>query len=185
MAVHFKAPIVLGKFSRLLIDLNRNHQHKHAFSAVTKILPRSEREQIIAIYHRPHWEKIQLMIDKKIANGFSVIHLGVHSFTPILNGELRNAEIGILYDSRRKSEAKLAIAWQRFLRNQSDFRVRRNYPYNGMYDGMTSNLRKRYPESQYRGFELEVNHDALKTPSDRKLIEKLLIKTMQATLVNF
>ena len=36
-------------------------------------------------------------------------------------------------------------------------RVRRNYPYSGKDDGLTSHLRRRFAQSDYVGIELEVN----------------------------
>lgn len=35
--------------------------------------------------------------------------------------------------------------------------VRRNYPYRGSGDGLTSYLRRRYPATRYIGVELELN----------------------------
>lgn len=36
-------------------------------------------------------------------------------------------------------------------------RVRRNYPYAGKADGLTSHLRQRFPSNVYAGIEVEVN----------------------------
>ena len=44
-----------------------------------------------------------------------------------------------------------------FARRAPAMRVRRNYPYQGRGDGLTSLLRKRYPDEAYVGIELEVN----------------------------
>ncbi|MBC7537658.1 MAG: N-formylglutamate amidohydrolase [Bacteriovorax sp.] len=177
-----KAPVVYGKFSRLLIDLNRSPSHKSAFSEMTKTLSSDQRFEIKAKYHRPHWEKIEKIIDEKMAKGFTVLHIGVHSFTPVLYNEVRNADIGILYDSRRKKETSLAISWQKSLRNNSELRVRRNYPYLGMNDGLTTELRERYSENKYIGIEIEVNHALLKKPEQIKMIGKLLIKSLKENL---
>jgi hypothetical protein len=38
-----------------------------------------------------------------------------------------------------------------------ELRVRRNYPYAGKGDGLTSHLRVRFTQSNYVGIELEVN----------------------------
>ena len=38
-----------------------------------------------------------------------------------------------------------------------ELRVRRNYPYAGKGDGLTSYLRRRFPPGAYVGIELEVN----------------------------
>jgi predicted N-formylglutamate amidohydrolase len=178
----FKAPVIYGKFSRLLIDLNRSPSHKTAFSEMTKSLSIDQQIEVKAKYHRPHWEKIEKIIDEKIAKGVTVLHIGVHSFTPVLYNEVRNVDVGILYDSRRKKEVSFAIGWQKSLRNNSDLRIRRNYPYLGMYDGLTTELRERYSEKKYLGIEIEVNHAVLKNPKQIKMIGKLLIKSLKESL---
>jgi hypothetical protein len=38
-----------------------------------------------------------------------------------------------------------------------EWRVRRNYPYRGDADGLTTHLRERLPAREYVGVELEVN----------------------------
>jgi hypothetical protein len=38
-----------------------------------------------------------------------------------------------------------------------ELKVRRNYPYAGKADGLTSHLRLRFPQRAYVGIELEVN----------------------------
>ena len=178
----FNAPVVYGKFSRLLVDLNRSKSHKTAFSEMTKVLSRSQRREVLAEFHYPHWNEITMLIDQKIKAGFQVIHIGIHSFTPELDGVVRNAEIGILYDSRRKKEAAQSIKWQNAFRDLCNLRVRRNYPYDGKMDGLSSGMRKLYSEKQYLGCEIEVNHAILKTPAEIKAMEKLLVSTLKSVL---
>jgi predicted N-formylglutamate amidohydrolase len=84
--------------------------------------------------------------------------VAVHSFTPELAGVVRNADIGLLYDSRRKGEAKLCRRWAAILhRLDPELRVRFNHPYSGAADGLTTALRRLHPESRYLGIELEIN----------------------------
>lgn len=176
----FKAPVVYGKFSRLLVDLNRSHGHKTAFSEMTKVLSKTHKREILEVYHYPHWEEIKSLIDKKIKNGHTVIHIGIHSFTPVLYNEVRNAEIGILYNSRRKKEAAFAKVWQQAFRDQSELRIRRNYPYDGKMDGLSTGMRKVFSEKNYLGFEIEVNHSILDSNSEILVMKKLLINTLKS-----
>jgi predicted N-formylglutamate amidohydrolase len=82
----------------------------------------------------------------------------MHSFTPELRGEVRNADIGFLYDPSRPGERSLGRAWKRSLKIlRSDLRVRMNYPYLGTTDGLTTSLRKLFSPDEYIGFEIEVN----------------------------
>jgi len=76
----------------------------------------------------------------------------------VLDGEVRNAEVGLLYDSRRKSEGALCRRWGTLLHTlDPELRVRRNYPYSGRSDGLTTALRRQHAESRYVGIELELN----------------------------
>lgn len=178
----FKAPVVFGEFSRLLIDLNRSEGHKTALSEMTRHLGDAEHEIIKETYHRPHWKKVRTLIDQQIKKGKTVVHIGIHSFTPSLNGVVRTTDLGLCYDSRRKAELQLALKWQKSLRLHSELRVRRNYPYSGKYDGLTSSFRKIYNEKKYKGFEIEVNQALVQKASDLKMIEKLIIQGLKDIL---
>ena len=45
----------------------------------------------------------------------------------------------------------------------AELRVRRNYPYAGKGDGLTSHLRRRFAPSDYVGIELEINQGIVLT----------------------
>lgn len=180
----FDAPVFYGKFSRLLIDLNRSTSHKTLFSEITRPLSNDQKNEIINIYHRPHWNKIEELIADKIKKGFIVIHIGVHSFTPKLFGEVRNAEFGILYHSHKKNESIFAKTWQEKLRRHSMMRVRRNYPYLGKMDGLSTGMRKKFPAQKYLGFEIEVNHSIMTNSKELKAAEKLLISSLKSCFFN-
>ncbi|MBP9681488.1 MAG: N-formylglutamate amidohydrolase, partial [Bacteriovorax sp.] len=108
LGLFFKSPVIYGQFSRLLIDLNRSAHHRNAFSEFTAFLTKNEKEDLIKNYHTPHWNKVQGALSELWKVNTLIIHIGVHSFTPILNNQKRNADIGILYDPSRKKERELA-----------------------------------------------------------------------------
>ncbi|MNC89676.1 hypothetical protein D3C83_56490 [compost metagenome] len=60
-------------------------------------------------------------------------------------------------------------------------RVRRNYPYRGIADGLPTWLRRRYPNARYGGVELEVNQSVL-TAGTRKRTWKLIAESLDALL---
>lgn len=86
------------------------------------------------------------------------MHLSIHTFTPVLDGETRRADVGLLYDPRRAGEvafcARLKTA---ILERRTDLSVRKNYPYRGAADGFTTSLRKKWSAAEYVGIEVEVN----------------------------
>ncbi len=143
--------------SRLLVELNRSLHHKSLFSAVTQDLPSAIKKEIIAGYYLPYRQQVETNIANFIQAGASVLHLSIHSFTPVLNGEQRNADVGLLYDPAKKGEKGFCLAWKQQLHQHwPDARVRMNYPYKGVADGFTTYLRKQFPE-KYAGIELELN----------------------------
>ncbi|MEQ8789184.1 MAG: N-formylglutamate amidohydrolase [Pirellulaceae bacterium] len=151
------APLIFSTTTRLLVDLNRSAHHRHVFSEFTSPLDREQRAALLAEHHAPYRQDVQKRIAGMTTVGVVVIHLSVHTFTPILNGARRTADVGLLYDSRRRPEAEFCGHWGGVLRRRRpDLRVRRNYPYLGKADGLTTALRKQYGEDRYLGVELEV-----------------------------
>ena len=152
------APFFFSTTTRLLADLNRSIGHPDLHSEATRALPRTTRDAIVALHYRPHRDAVESAVDQAIARGAQVIHLASHSFTPVMNGVVRTADVAWLYDSRRATERDFAMGWQSNLSALSpQLRLRRNYPYQGKGDGLTALLRQRHPPESYIGIELEVN----------------------------
>ena len=152
------APLFVSTVSRLLIELNRSPRHAHLYSEVTKGAPDDIREEIYQRYYQPYRTKVETQIAQAIAAGSRVIHISCHSFTPEFKGELRNADVGLLYDPSRLAEAGLCRRWRVALQiYAATLKARMNYPYTGTSDGFTVYLRRRFPADSYLGIELEVN----------------------------
>lgn len=127
-------------------------------SEATRPVPAEIRREIFERHYLPYRSQVESAIEKEIAGGRRVVHLSSHSFTPLLDGEVRNADIGLLYDPARAGELNLCLRWQAALKARAPhLRVRRNYPYTGTSDGFTAWLRKRFAERVYAGIELEIN----------------------------
>jgi predicted N-formylglutamate amidohydrolase len=124
------------------------------------------RERLIEQYYRPYRHQVERHVSGYVTRGLRIIHVSSHSFTPRLAGVLRKADVGLLYDPARPLEARLCRHWQLLLRQRMpSLSVRRNYPYRGTSDGLTSFLRKRYPAERYLGIELELNQRHTRLPS--------------------
>lgn len=165
-----------GKFSRLFVDLNRTITNKSAFSDYYKQLEACDRSaaEKAKMQATKYWTEYRAAIEKFVASSLSmpkrsssktrlaktaptVVHLGIHSFTPVLNGKKRNTDIGILYDPSRPAECKLAqVIKAEINRQHPEMKVRFNYPYKGTSDGLTTTLRKKFGP-QYAGLEIEIN----------------------------
>jgi predicted N-formylglutamate amidohydrolase len=158
LASAFSAPLVTSTISRLLIDLNRSIGHPQLFSAATRSAPAKLRAEIVEKYYRSYREQVERLVRQSVARGRRVIHVSSHSFTAQLDGNVRRAHVGLLYHPGRRAEAELCARWKAALAAIApQLRVRRNYPYAGRGDGLTSHLRLRFPQGAYLGIELEVN----------------------------
>jgi predicted N-formylglutamate amidohydrolase len=158
LAHHFRAPLVYATVSRLLVDLNRSIGHRALYSDATRRLSRAERSRILALHYVPYRNEVGALVADAVAAGQRVVHISSHSFTPILDGCVRNADIGLLYDPARSGERALCADWGALLAPAvAPLRVRRNYPYQGRNDGLTLQLRRQYSASRYVGIELEIN----------------------------
>ena len=178
-AAALDAELVYSTTSRLLVELNRSPRHRSLFSEVSRALPEDERRRILERYYEPYRTWVDDKVREATAAGRRIVHLSCHSFTPRLDGVERRADIGLLYDPSRKSEAALCLAWQRALRAAApNLRVRRNYPYRGYDDGLTTALRRSYADPLYAGIELEVNQ---KYPLGDLAAWRALRKTLVAT----
>lgn len=162
IAQHFKQKIpsdlILATCTRLLVDCNKSAHHPRCFSKVTRDLPDEEKQKIMDQYYWPYRQQVIAQIKRQIDAGFQVLHLSIHSFTPALYGEVRNADIGLLYDPRRSAEKILARQWKMEIKKLAPtYKTRMNYPYKGISDGFTREIRKQYTDEQYIGIEVETN----------------------------
>lgn len=165
--------------SRLLIECNRSIGHKNLFSNITKSCDSQTKKALIETYYLPYRNSIEDAIRNEIQLQNSVLHISLHSFTPELNNQIRNNHIGLLYDPRSKPEKEFCNNFKTFLKTvNSELKIRYNYPYLGISDGLTSHLRKRFPVD-YMGIELEINQSLVRNsafPSDLKSSIKNFLK---------
>jgi predicted N-formylglutamate amidohydrolase len=177
MARQLAVPLFPATVTRLLIDLNRSPGHPRLFSEFSRELGGEARRRLVDAHYTPHRRAIGEEIGRRIEAGQAVAHVAVHSFTPRLGAVERRAEIGLLYDPGREPERTFCVRWQRQLRDRDPkLRVRRNYPYLGKADGLTTYLRTRFRAEYYVGIELEINQRLLRRAPDMlaaKLAETL------------
>ncbi|MDA1161822.1 MAG: N-formylglutamate amidohydrolase [Planctomycetota bacterium] len=153
-----QAKLIFATTTRLLVDLNRSPDHPNVFSEFTRPLDEIAQQTLLLSYHLPHRLRVETYVRRLVEQGKRVLHVGMHSFTPELNGVVRDADIGLLYDPSRAVERDLCQHWKKVLKRQRpDLRVRLNYPYKGKSDGLTTTLRSVFPPESYQGVELEVN----------------------------
>ncbi len=158
LATKFAAPLVISTVSRLLVDLNRSIGHPGLHYETIRNEPIEVRQQILNHYYHPYRLYAESVVRQAIADYGRVLHLSSHSFTPVLNGKVRNADISFLYDPDRMGEVEVCKRWKAALKiYEPNLMVRRNYPYAGKDDGLTSWFRQHLSPSEYVGIELEIN----------------------------
>lgn len=151
-------PAEIATTTRLLVDLNRSAHHRAIFSRYTRHLTEEHKSDILKRHYFPYRKRVIGRAGAAIDAGYQVLHVSAHSFTPVLNGQRRNADLGILYDPARQREKRLAVDWRAALvAGDAALAVRRNYPYRGDADGFVTYLRRLYRSEDYIGIELEVN----------------------------
>lgn len=99
------APLVESTVSRLIIDCNRALDAPDliwTLSERTRIaanegLSEDERQQRIALYHRPYHGAIDMLLEARRNAGRETIVVCMHSFTPVYLGQHRPWPIGLIH----------------------------------------------------------------------------------------
>ena len=155
---YFDRPVLAQRVSRLLVECNRSIDHPALWSEFSAPMPESLRDDALARYWRPHREAVRSAVERA-PSGATVVHVSVHTFTPVWRGKRRATDIGILYDPRMRGEVALSARWQRTLKAHpaaAGLGVHRNRPYRGWTDGLVTSLRAQFSSERYVGIELEV-----------------------------
>lgn len=180
---HFSAPLLSSNVTRLLVDLNRSIGHRNLHAEWIQPLAAEIRQEIIENYYLPYRSEAERLVMQGIEHRRVVVHISCHSFTNSLNGTLRKLDIGLLYDPSREQEQALCRRWQSLLKGSEPYPyVRRNYPYKGSGDGLTSALRKTSPRDGYLGVEVEVNQNLLRYPERWATLQRALINSFDTVL---
>lgn len=181
-----KAPFFFGKVSRLLVDLNRSIGHRRLFSEFIDDLDPEKKSQVVSKYYMPFRRAVMEWLQNN--KNHSILHLSIHSFTPVLNGKRRRCDIGILFDPGRPLENRIArVLRARIQREFPDLIVHLNAPYRGTSDGHETLLRKHFSVKQYSGIEIEINQKFFlaKTGTKNRDIWQSILRKLPVTLSHF
>jgi predicted N-formylglutamate amidohydrolase len=161
------APRVASRWSRLLVDCNRDPEDPSLVLEVSDgvrvpgnaRLSRAERTRRVVRFHAPYHAAVDRMVARaRTAHpGETVSILSIHSFTPVLAGAERKLDIGVLYDDHPGLARFLGVA----LRTQG-YRVRYNEPYSGRA-GLIYSARRHGNAHRIPYVELEINNALIRT----------------------
>lgn len=179
------APLIFTTTTRLLVECNRPLHHPALFSEFTAALSDAEKRRIVAAYHEPHCRSVERAVASAIQAGMRVLHVGVHSFTDVLDGQVRDVDVGVLFDPSRPDETAISEAWIAELgRQRGDYRIRANEPYAGIDECLVSTLREKFSADRYLGVEIEVRQGLVPTEEQQHAMGDLLAATL-ARVVGF
>lgn len=134
LAASLQTTAILCEYSRLVVDCNRGLLDNGAFlpfgdgilvpgNAHLKTRDRERRAE--AIYH-PYHTRIEAEIRRLQALDFAPLFVSIHSFTPVLNGESRPWQMGVLWDKDEASARHVIEGLE-----AEGFLVGDNLPYSG------------------------------------------------------
>ena len=130
----FDAPAVLARFSRLLIDPNREPDSPTLIPAASdgvaipgnsEIDP-SERDRRIKSFYAPFHDAVAAQVAKMKAAGTVPLVIGMHSYTPVMNGQPRPWQAGLLWNR----DPRLATAFLEAFKERG-IQAGDNEPYSG------------------------------------------------------
>lgn len=134
LSARLNAPAIMARFSRLLIDPNREEDHKTLIPTVSDgiIIPENQTlspEEIESrknrFYHAFH-DQAEILVKDKIQSGQVPLICGMHSFTPRMNGYDRPWQAAMLWNK----DPRLAMALITHLAARG-YNVGDNQPYSG------------------------------------------------------
>ena len=188
VAAGLASPLFVGEVSRLVIELYRSMDSSSLFSVATRDLDEDTRRGLIERHYTPWREATREHIERVMgARSGAVMHLSVHSFTPVLNGKVRNVEIGLLFDPSRALERALCERWRAAIVRDPDaagMRVKMNLPYRGTSDGHTTALRRVFRADRYAGVEVEVRNDLIARTRGQERVGEMLARTLRSVIAD-
>jgi len=173
LAARFEKHPFMGNYSRLLVDLNRAPDHPAAIPENSfglevpgnQRLTAEDRAIRIERYHAPYRQAISRAVNRTIGDGRLCLLISVHSFASVLDGEVRAAPVGVLFDPARALETRIGMAMLAAVRS-CGLEARPNYPYSGIDDGLYVDLRRQFDVADYAGVEIEVRQTELAAGGD-------------------
>ena len=185
LAARLDAPLVRQRYSRLVIDCNRDPARADAIPEIsdgTTIhgnvgLSQRERATRIAAIHAPYHAAIAATL---VARRQQPIVVALHSFTPVMSGFARPWHAGVLHD---RGDTRFSDAVLSGLRARTEASVGDNEPY--AMDGIDFTVPHHCYEAGCPYAELELRQDLIADLPGQERWAQLLVEVLGAALSNF
>jgi predicted N-formylglutamate amidohydrolase len=184
LAASLGAGAVGGRWSRLVIDLNRPLGDPELFRDEiegvalpwNRHLSAAERRRRIRDAYDPYHDEIDRRLDRHLRHGVRPLLLAIHTFAPVVGRSRRGFDAGILYiDSRRE-------AWLlgRGLREEG-LSVRYNEPYSGPA-GLMDSAERHGSRHGIPHLELEINQGRLGSRESAGVLTRAVARALPPLL---
>lgn len=183
LAAELDAPLILSRFSRLVIDPNRGEDdptvlmrlYDGSIIPANRTADRAETERRLAAFHRPY----HAALARLAAERDNRVIVSVHSFTPQFKGrEMRPWHVGVLY----AEDNRLALPLLARLRAEAGIFVGDNEPYSGHLPGDTMD---RHGVQMGRPHVLiELRNDLIATPDQQRTWAQRLAPILDGALAD-
>ena len=185
LAARLRAPLIRQRYSRLVIDCNRDPARADAISEVSDgsaiagnaALDEGQRAARIAAIHAPYHAAIGEALSRQRE---PPILIALHSFTPLMNGCARPWHAGVLHD---RGDTRFSNAVLAGLRTRLDAPVGDNEPY--AMDGIDFTVPHHCYEAGRPYAELELRQDLIADPAGQDRWAELLAEVLLASLTQF
>lgn len=176
-----KSTAILARFSRLVIDANRNRNRQDL------IVPSVEGKSIsfnqnldevdvawrLDSYYNPYHEAFTNMVAQRLQYPDPFLLISVHSFTPVWKGHVRPMDVGVLFDRYEDTAAQLR---EQFV--HQGFFTELNQPYSGKF-GLMYSVAQQGDNFQIPHLELEFNQAQLCTPERVRHVAKKVFHALE------
>lgn len=178
LAAVLGASAVLSRFTRLLVDPNRDEEHGDLFRAhadgepvlLNASIADDERARRIAEYHRPY----HAAVDGALVASDAPVLLSIHSFTPRYQGEVREVELGVLFNH---DEEHATLLGQKLAQHFPQ--VAYNEPWSGRL-GLIYAAERHAERHGRRALELEVRQDRALDPDYRAALVRAIAELLRS-----
>ena len=141
LAGRFRAPALLTRYSRLLIDPNRGEDDPTLIMKLSDgaVVPgnagidEAERRLRMERYYRPYHGAVTAALDQMLEQDVTPLIVSIHSFTPVWRNRPRPWHVGLLWDKDDRVVRPMIAA----LRLIPGIVVGDNEPYSGALEGDT------------------------------------------------
>lgn len=175
------ATAVMNRYTRLLCDVNRAlHETDLVRTEVlgepisfNQGLTTADIRRRVERFHIPYHDDVDRHLERRVEQNPELVLVSVHTFTPVLDDDVRNVELGVLFDHAQPYAPEVAPHFR-----DSDFRVALNEPYSGV-DGLIYSAKRHGVEHGVRHFELEVRNDLVDTPEDIREVSRRIAASIR------